>query len=321
MRVLAVVVNYRTAESTLAAALSLVPAMGGLGKIVVVDNDSQDGSFERLSREIRDRRLEGRIDVVASPMNGGFGYGNNVAIHRAYDSEDVPDYFYLLNPDALAEEDTVRTLVEFMDRSPEVGIAGTRIHGMDGEQHISAFRFPSPLSELERGLRLGVATRVLRKWVVAPERPRRTQEIDWVSGASVMLRREMLEAAGAFDEQFFLYFEETDLCFRARQAGFRTWYVHEASVRHEGSISTGMNDTTRRIPRYWFVSRYRFFRKNYGRAALLAANAAFGVGYGLFRIRRRIQRKPDHDPPHHLADFVRYNLIQTPQSDRLPEAP
>lgn len=322
MKVQAIVVNYRTADSTLAAVESLVPAMEGLGKIVVVDNHSADGSFERLSEVVRERGLADRVDVVGSQVNGGFGYGNNVAIHRAYDSNELPDYFYLLNPDALAEPNTVRTLVEFMDSTPHAGIAGTRIHNMDGTQHISAFRFPSPLGELESGLRLGMATRVLGKWVVARELPRKTGRVDWVSGASLMLRRSVLEKIGLFDERFFLYFEETDLCFRARRASFETWYVHEAIVRHEGSISTGMKERGNRIPRYWFSSRQRFFWKNYGSSSLLAANTLFTLGYALFRVRRRIQQKPDHDPPHLLFDFVRYNLVpETPRATQNQEAP
>lgn len=317
MRVLSIVVNYRTPESTLAAVRSLVPGMDGLGRIVVVDNHSEDGSFEELSKAVRQGGLSDRVDVVASRVNGGFGYGNNVAIHRAYDSDDPPDYFYLLNPDALAEADTVRALVAFMDANPAAGIAGTRIHDMDGDQHVSAFRFPTPLGELERGLKLGVATRVLKKWVVAPERPSRTMPVDWVSGASLVLRRSVVEKIGLFDEDFFLYFEETDLCLRARRAGFETWYVHEVKVRHEGSISTGMKEQGVRVPRYWFSSRRRFFEKNYGGATLAAANALFAVGYALFRIRRRIQRKPDRDPPHLLLDFIRYNLVPEPFGERL----
>lgn len=322
MRVQAVVVNYRTADATLAAVESLVLAMEGLGEIVVVDNHSQDGSYEKLSEAVRKRGLVGRVEVVASPVNGGFGYGNNVAIHRAYDSGRLPDYFYLLNPDALAEKDTVRTLVDFMDATPSAGVAGTRIHNMDGTRHVSAFRFPSALGELEAGLRLGLATRILRKWVVASELPRETARVDWVSGASLMLRRTVLEKIGLFDEHFFLFFEETDLCFRAGRAGFETWYVHEAKVRHEGSISTGMKERGNRVPRFWFSSRQRFFSKNYGRRTLVVANTLFTLGYALFRVRRRIQRKPDHDPPHLLFDFVRYNLVPVaPRATGNPEAP
>ncbi len=312
MRVLTVVVNYRTPDAALAAARSLVPGMSGLGKIVVVDNDSQDGSFEALTAAIAADSMSDTVEVVSSAVNGGFGFGNNIAFRRAAQTAKPPDYFYLLNPDALSEPDTVPSLVKFMDAHPTVGIAGCRIHGMDGAQHVSAFRFPTAIGELEAGLRLGIVTRRLRNWAVAAEMPSRTGPVDWVSGASLILRRSMLDEVGWFDERYFLYFEETDLCFRARRAGHVTWYVHEATVRHEGSLSTGMGDRKRRFPPYWFSSRQRFFKKNYGPGTLLTANALFALSYALFRVRRRIQGKPDLDPPHFLTDFLRYNLIPVP---------
>jgi len=312
MRVLAIVVNYRTPDAALAAARSLVSAMNGLGRVIIVDNDSRDGSLETLQRAVAAESLRDRVDVVPSAVNGGFGFGNNIAFRRAAQSAEPPDYFYLLNPDALAEPETVSRLVEFMDAHPRVGIAGSRIHGMDGAQHVSAFRFPTAISELEAGLRLGIVTKRLRNWAVAAEMPSKTGPVDWVSGASLILRRTMLDEIGWFDERYFLYFEETDLCFRARGRGYETWYVHEATVRHEGCLSTGMNDRNRRFPPYWFSSRQRFFRKSYGKGTLITANALFAFGYALFRVRRRIQRKPDVDPPHFLSDFLRYNFVPTP---------
>jgi GT2 family glycosyltransferase len=125
-----------------------------------------------------------------------------------------------------------------------------------------------------------------------------------------MVRREVFERVGLFDEDFFLYFEEIDLCLRARQHGVATWYVHESRVRHEGGVATGVNDGTRRpVPRYWFASRRRFYAKHHGPVTLLAANLLFAIGYSSFRLRRRIQRKPDQDPPRLLGDFVRHNLV------------
>lgn len=309
MRVLAIVVNYRTPERALDAVQSLVPGLEGLGSVVVVENDSQDDSFAKLERGLRQRGLQEKVQLVASPKNGGFGYGNNVAIRRAYEAKSAPEFFYLLNPDAIAEPSTVARLVEFLDRSPRCGIAGTRIHGPDGVQHASAFRFPNPLGDLQSGLRLGIATRALSRWAVVPELPAKTVLVDWVSGASVMVRREVFDTIGLFDETFFLYFEETDLCLRSVRAGFQTWYVHEACVQHEGAVSTGMDTHGKRRPRYWFESRKRFFQKNYGTPTLVAANALFASGYALWRVRRRLQGKPDNDPPHLLADFLRYNLM------------
>jgi N-acetylglucosaminyl-diphospho-decaprenol L-rhamnosyltransferase len=311
MKLLAIIVNYRTPDSTLRALASLVREIDGMdAKAIVVDNDSDDGSYERIARAVEERGFSSNVEIVRAPENGGFGYGNNFAIRRAYDAKDPPDYFFLLNPDAVVEAGALKTLVSFLDAHPEVGIAGPRISGFDGTQHVSAFRFPTPIGDLESGLKLGLATRLLARWVVAPrEWPTATGPTDWVSGSSVAIRREVFETIGLFDEKFFLYFEETDLCLRAKRAGFEVYYVHEAQARHEGGLATGIYRPGARLPPYWFASRRRFFQKNYGTIALFGANALFALGYALFRIRRRIQQKPDLDPPHLLSDFLRHSLF------------
>jgi GT2 family glycosyltransferase len=317
MKVLGIVVNYRTADRAVRAIESLVTALEGMdGRITVVDNDSGDGSYEKLVRAVSERRWS-RVEVIKARKNGGFGYGNNVAIRRAYDIEDPPDYFFLLNPDAVADADAVAALVEFMDENPKVGIAGSRILGFDGKPHTSAFRFPSPLGELESGLKLGLATRALSRWVVAPGHRKSSGAVDWVSGASFMIRRQVFERVGLFDEAFFLYFEEIDLCRRALEHGLSTWYVHESRVQHEGGVATGVNDGTRRpLPPYWFASRRRFYAKHHGIRTLLTADLLFTVGYSLFRVRRRIQRKADVDPPGLLQDFLRHSLLPEPLERR-----
>ena len=136
---------------------------------------------------------------------------------------------FMLNPDAIAEPNTVTTLLSFFDRNPKAGIAGSRISGLDGAPHTSAFRCPTPLGELESGLRLGIATRVLNRWVVAPGPRTTTGSVDWVAGASFMIRRKVFEDVGLFDEEFFLYFEEIDLCARAAKAGGKLGTSKKAS--------------------------------------------------------------------------------------------
>ena len=135
-----------------------------------------------------------------------------------------------------------------------------------------------------------------------------------------MIRRKVFEDIGLFDEEFFLYFEEIDLCARAAKAGWQTWYVEESFVHHEGAVSTGMNDRSRPVPSYWFESRTRFFMKAHGSPTLVAANVLFTLGYALFRARRLIQRKPDRDPPHLLTDFIKHNFrFRAPAANRMTE--
>jgi hypothetical protein len=313
VKLLSVIVNYRTAEMTLKALEALLAELESFpeARVVIVDNDSRDGSFERLRDAVRERGHGTRVSVVASERNGGFAYGNNFAIRPALASADPPDYVYLLNSDAFPERGAVKRLVDFLDGHPNAGIAGSFIHGVDGEYHQTAFRFPSIASEFESTIGFGPISRLLDRFVVALPKPEQTLQVDWLAGASMMIRRQVLETVGLFDETFFLYYEETDFCRRARLAGWPTYYVVDSSVAHVGSASTGMKDRTRRTPAYWFDSRRHYFLKNHGTAYLAASNVVYVVGNTLRRVRSRIQRKPEIDAPGHLADFIRYNFARS----------
>lgn len=309
MKLLVVIVNFRTADLTLEGLTHLLPDMQGLdAAVTVVDNDSGDGSYEKLCAEVEARGWGDRVAVVPSGSNGGFGFGNNVAIRRALAQPEPPDVVFLHNPDARVRPGALRTMLEFLDAHPEVGVAGTRIHDPGAGTHTSAFRFPSALSELEGGLRLGPVTRLLRKHSVWADAPDHTAEVDWVSGASAFFRREVFETVGLFDESFFLYFEETDLCRRAREAGWKVWYVHEAVVEHEEGAATGITNKRKRVPQFWLDSRRYYFLKAKGRRGLLLADAAWVAAHSLWRVRRAVQRLPDPDPPQLLEDFVRHSL-------------
>lgn len=311
MKVLCVVLNYRTAEMSLEAAEAGLKALAQVpeSRLVIVDNDSGDGSEEKLRAGVAERGWD--VEVVQTGHNGGFGSGNNFAIRRALASADPPEYVYLLNSDAFPAEDAIRILVDYMDAHPEAGIGGSYIHGTDGEPHLTAFRFPSFGSEVLGSFRLDAIRRV---WPAAevPIRPmpERTRQVDWLAGASMMLRRECLESVGLFDETFFLYFEETDLCRRARLRGWETHYVVESRVAHVGHGSTGLKDKSKPLPRYWFDSRRHYFKKNHGRAYTWAANTAHAVGLLTFKLRAPLQGKPDTDPTRYWRDFVRYNFLE-----------
>ena len=124
----------------------------------------------------------------------------------------------------------------------DVGIAGSSFENVDGSDWPFAFRFPSILSELEEGLQTGLVTRVFRSWVVTKQMSSVPQPIDWVPGASMMIRRAVVDAIGGLDENYFLYFEETDFCLRALKAGFPTWYVPESRVMHIAGQSSKITE-------------------------------------------------------------------------------
>lgn len=304
--ILTIILNYRTPDLTLAALDGAVRAMEGLaGGIVVVDNASGDGSLERIAQAVAaagwDR--DARVRVHASPRNGGFGAGMNEGIRQGLPDGGRPDYVYLLNSDACPAPDAIRILVERMEAKPHVGLAGSSVHGFDGVPHATAFRFPSALGELEAAACIGPITRLLADRVVALPIPEGDREVDWVSGASLLVRRAVIDTVGGFDEGYFLYFEETDLCLRARRAGFSTLYVRESRVAHEGSASTGMKGWTR-VPSYWLDSRRRYFLAHHGRAGFVAATLARLVGMGLNRTRLALTGRPVTGPRRLALDLA-----------------
>jgi len=305
-----VVVNFRTSEMTLRALHALLREMEAIpsARAIVVDNDSGDGSLERLAAGVRAMGAEERISVIASGRNGGFGFGVNMGVRQALAAPDQADAIYLLNSDAFPDPGALRELIAFQEAHPEAAITGSYIHGPDGEPHITSFRFPTLPGEMVSNLGLGIVSRLLSRWEVAIPVPTAPRRVDWLAGASMLIRREVFDHIGLFDEGFFLYYEETDFCRRAARAGFETWYVPASSVAHVGGGSTGVKDTSRPRAAYWFESRNRYFLRHHGRLYLFAANVSWVLTFAAWRIRRRIQGKPDPDPPGLLRDFLRHAL-------------
>jgi len=259
--VLTVVLNYKTPDLTLRAVAAALCEMQGIaGEVIVVDNASNDGSFEAIAAhaEAAGWLADGRVRVVGAGRNGGFGAGNNFGIRLGLSSGAAPDFYYILNSDAFPDPGAIRALLDHMRAHPRTGLAGSYIHGPDGAAHNTAFRFPSIAGEFETGAGLGLVSRLLRHRAISPPNPETTRQVDWLAGASLMIRRRVLAQIGQFDERFFLYFEETDLCRRAAAAGWDTVYVRESRVTHIGSVSTGMK-TWARTPVYWFDSRLHYF--------------------------------------------------------------
>ena len=310
MKLLTVIVNFRTpdmsADAVDAAVRALEHVEGAQWSVALVDNDSQDGSYDRLLEHRETRGWSERVSVMQSGHNGGFGSGNNFAIREALASDDPPDYVYLLNSDASPADDAIARLLTYLEQHPAVGIAGSYIHGFDGEPHMTVFRFPSVTSELVESLRVGPVTRALSEHVVGRPIPDEDILVDWVAGCSMMMRREVLDAVGLFDETFFLYYEETDLCRRAALAGFETAYVRSSHVAHIGSVSTGMK-TWKRMPGFWFDSRRYYFTKQHGERYFWGTTAARLVGGSLHRLRCAITGRPVDEPKRHLRDMIAHS--------------
>jgi len=305
-----VIVNYHTAELTIDClrALSTQEADLAGNRLVVVDNASADGSVEKLTAAIEREGWSSWADVMPLDRNGGFAFGNNASIRMALASTELVDYVMLLNPDTVTRPGAVKALVDFMDTHPRVGIAGSRLENVNGGLECSAHTLPSPLSELNVGARLGVLSRLLHRHVVTSPPQAVPHPCDWVSGASMIIRRQLIEDIGLLDENYFLYFEEVDFCRRAQQAGWECWYVPDSRVMHLEGASTGIRAIAKRRAKYWYDSRRRFFAKHYGITGLVAADVLWAIGRLSFLLRRGLRvGAPIHennDPKWFMFDLL-----------------
>ncbi len=291
MKVAIVIVNYHTPELVLSCLQSLLPerlSLPGL-RVLVVDNASGDNSVELLSAAISQAPFADWVRFMPQTLNGGFGWGNNQALLSLLGESSPPDAILLLNPDTVIEPGAVAALVKDMQSRPHAGAIGSQLVNEDGTLSGSAFRFPSVAREFDRGLGLGRVSKLLGiKPTLVPFGER--GPLDWVTGASVLIRSEALRQVGLFDTGFFLYFEEVELMHRLALAGWKCYHCPESRVVHVAGASTGVVDgksQAKRVPPdYVFVSRHRYFALTGGTFRAWLADIAWLLG-GFLRVRGR----------------------------------
>src|SRR5580698_980493 len=239
-----VVINYRTAQMTLDCLASLEPEVTHLpgAHVVLVDSASGDGSATILERETSARGWNSWLSMLRLAENRGFSAGNNAGIAFA-DRQARFDAYLLLNSDTILRPGALESLGRALERDSSVGLVGPRLEWADGQPQVSCFRKISPISELLAAAKTGPVTRLFSRSEVAVFAPPANQEtngaadtcraeIDWISFACVLVRRDVVAQIGPMDEGFFMYFEDVDYCLRARQAGWRLAYVPSARVVH-----------------------------------------------------------------------------------------
>ena len=307
-----IIVTYRTAQLTIEALRSVARerAIPGMRlSVVVVDNSSEDHSV--IADAVHNNDWSSWVTLIAAPRNGGYGYGNNLGIAQAW-RDGPPAYIYLLNPDTQLRPGAIAILVHFLESRPDVGIAGSSFETRDGHDWPIAFRFPSLWSELDAGLEFGLVTRLLQRWVVARPMSKTSQPTDWICGASMLIRPAVFAAIGGFDENYFLYFEETDFCYRALKAGFPTWYVPESCVMHIGGQSTAVTSPdagSRRRPPYWFASRRRYFAVTFGLWQAMLIDVVAVLANSLGFLKRLVLGRRRSAVSHYTRDLLRYSVL------------
>lgn len=318
-----IIVNYGTAELTCRALDSLAREREHLPKInvVVVDNCSPDNSFDVISSKIQNSQYQEWASAVLAGKNGGYAYGNNLGFSYFLTSEDKqPDYFWLLNPDTYLRENAGAALLSFVETKGDV-IAGSRLEDDDGTPQVSTFNFPSWQSDSLDGFSLGVLDRMFKSWRTTRDIVDQPEKVDWVAGASLLIPMNIFNNIGPMDDDYFLYYEEVDYCLQIQRAGYDCWYVPQSRVVHEVGAATGISDVRKMQPRrpsYWFESRERFFRKNFGILHLLMADLGWMIGYCVWLARKFFTDRADikRQPPRLLRDFLQHSILNPFRSRR-----
>jgi GT2 family glycosyltransferase len=241
------------------------PDSGGMWTHVV-DNASGDGTAEMVAREFPD------VELTRLEENRGFAAASNLAI-RAGRAPGI----LLLNPDTRVTPGALDTLLEVLDRRPEVGICGPRLERPDGSfDHAARRSFPTPVSAL--GHFTGLGRRLERGALAAYRAPGVSSgPIDAVNGACMLIRRSALDEVGPFDEGYWMYMEDLDLCYRFAEAGWVTWYEPAATIIH---VKAGTSGPIRgpRLNYAFHYGMYRFYRAHYAPRRSPVVNAAVYAG-------------------------------------------
>jgi GT2 family glycosyltransferase len=229
-RVAIVIVTYNSIRDIDAVLHSLTqPAPRTTHEILVVDNASRDGTAAHV------RAAWPRIRLIESASNRGFAAANNLGIR-----ESSSDLVLLLNPDTRVPVGAIDRLVAHLDARPDVAIVGPRIVDVQGRAELSFGAMIAPLTELRQKVLVVGNDRGVAPIVSIVERmTRRTRQVDWVSGACLLIRRADLEAVGLLDERFFLYTEDVDLCAAVRALGRTVMFAAEVEIQHLRGRSAG----------------------------------------------------------------------------------
>jgi GT2 family glycosyltransferase len=262
-----VIISYNTRQMTLDCLRTLYADLGDLSaEVFLVDNASGDGSAAAV------RASYPAVRLIENAVNVGFGAANNQAMRLA-----SGQFIMLLNSDAFLKPGATRALLQYLNDQAAVGVVGPKLLNVDNSVQQSCYRFPSPGQCWRENLWISAlfgdhpALGDYHHW--AHDRDR---DVEWIVGACMMLRREVFEKVGGFDERFFMYAEETDWQRRIRDAGWAIAFTPSAQVTHLGGASGAKEKA--RVNRHFFESLDHYERKHHGMLGLFSLRAAMVLG-------------------------------------------
>lgn len=264
-----IIVNYNVKEFLQNLLTSIVKASSRLlVETIVVDNASDDGSVEMLKQYFPS------VKLIESSVNLGFSKANNLGLKAAKGK-----YILLLNPDTLVSENTFEVMINFLRQHPEVGMSGCKILNPDGTLQLACRRsFPGVWTSFCKVTGLGSLfphSRIFARYNLTYLNENKTYEVDAISGSFMMIRRELFESIGGLDEQFFMYGEDLDWCYRTQKAGFKVYYVHSTQIIHYKGESTKRSSIDE--TRIFYGAMRLFVRKHLAASFLGEAVLSFAI--------------------------------------------
>jgi len=254
-----IIVSYNTCNLLKQTLNSIYQAEGKPNwlEILVVDNNSQDGSWQMVKKEFP------KIRLMALKKNLGFAKANNLAAAKASGK-----YLLFLNSDTILRSRAIAKMINFSKAKPKVGIVGPKL--LAEPKKVQAFGMGYK-TNLKQKIKTHLAPILAnfgfsRKWLTKLSLEywdwRRPRQVAWVTGAALMIKKDFFNKLGGFDAGFFMYFEDQDLCWRATRAGYQIWVLPQAKIIHLGGQS--LNLTAQR-KRYYYQSEDRFYQKHFSR--------------------------------------------------------
>ena len=219
-----VILNYKKSNLTSACIESLYVQFGkeitqNLMELIIVDNDSRDGSVKALKEIIKKNQYK-NVSIIESKENGGFAKGSNLGAKVA-----KGDYLLFLNNDTVVKDKGILEMANYMSRNNQASILGGQLKNTDGSLQISVGKFYT----LFRALMLFIG---LQRLGLIDTSPKEISKVDWVKGALLMIRKEIFIKLSGFDENIFMYTEDMELCYRARLLGYSTYFYPKINVIH-----------------------------------------------------------------------------------------
>jgi GT2 family glycosyltransferase len=258
-----IIVNYNVKEFIQNLLHSIVKATTGIKyEVIIIDNASNDGSVEFIREKFPE------VKLIVNSINRGFSRANNQGLSVA-----EGEYLLLLNPDTLLREDTLDKMIAFFKSTPEAGLAGCKILNPDGTLQLACRRsFPGPWTSFCKVTGLSSFfpnNRIFARYNLTYLDENQTYEVDAVSGSFMMLKKEIYKKIGGLDEQFFMYGEDLDLCYRIQKAGYKVFYVHSTQIIHykgESTKRSGIDET-----KIFYEAMNLFVKKHFSSSMLVEA--------------------------------------------------